>query len=195
MDQKHEVTLLLDELSRGDRAAVGKLMPLLYDEMRAMAGAMFRAERREHTLQPTALVHEAFIRLAGGQGQAGANRAQFLAVASKVMRQLLVDHSRMQRAQKRGGGQPAGPMMALDETPSPDGLREVDVVDLDDALQALAQQYPRAAEVVELRYFGGLSGKEVATWLNVSEATAERDWALARGWLARRLGKGHSEQG
>jgi RNA polymerase sigma-70 factor, ECF subfamily len=189
MPGDHDVTMLLADVARGDRAAVGKLMPLLYDDLRAMAGSLFRDERAAHTLQPTALVHEAFLRLAGGGGQAGANRAQFLAVAAKVMRQLLVDHARAQRAQKRGGGHVRS-LMAMDTTPSPDAVREVDVVDFDDALRALAEQYPRAAEVVELRYFGGLSGKEVASWLGISDATAERDWTLARGWLARRFQPG-----
>jgi RNA polymerase sigma factor (TIGR02999 family) len=189
MPEGHDVTLLLADLARGDRGAVGKLMPLLYDDLRAMAGSLFRDERVAHTLQPTALVHEAFLRLAGGGGQAGANRAQFLAVAAKVMRQLLVDHARAQRAQKRGGGQVRS-LMAMDTTPSPDAMREVDIVDLDDALRALSEQYPRAAEVVELRYFGGLSGEEVASWLGISDATAERDWTLARGWLARRFQPG-----
>jgi RNA polymerase sigma-70 factor, ECF subfamily len=188
MQQPHDVTMLLERLSGGDRAAVGQLMPLLYDELRAMAGAMFRDERREHTLQPTALVHEAFLRLAGGSGQAGANRAQFMAVAAKVMRQLLVDHARAQRAQKRGAGQPAvRNLVTLEQTPSPDGMREADVLDLDEAIAALSEQYPRAADVVELRYFGGLTSAEVAKWMDISDATAERDWQLARGWLSRRL--------
>ncbi len=188
MQQSHEVTILLEQLSAGDRSAVGKLMPLLYDELRAVAGSMFKSERVEHTLQPTALVHEAFLRLAGG-GQAGHSRAQFMAVAAKVMRQLLVDHARAQRALKRGAGQPmARNLVALEQSASPDSLREVDVLDLDEAIAALSQQYPRAADVVELRYFGGLKSAEIAQWLGISDATAERDWLLARGWLARRLG-------
>lgn len=186
MQQSHEVTLLLERLSGGDRSAVSQLMPLLYDELRAIAGSMFKSERAEHTLQPTALVHEAFLRLAGGSGQAGHNRAQFMAVAAKVMRQLLVDHARAQRSLKRGAGQPmARNMVALEQTPSPDSLREADVLDLDEAIAALSKQYPRAADVVELRYFGGMTSAEIAKWLDISDTTAERDWTLARGWLAR----------
>ncbi|HLP83442.1 MAG TPA: ECF-type sigma factor [Phycisphaerales bacterium] len=189
MQQSHEVTMLLEKLSAGDRSAGGQLMPLLYDELRAIAGSLFKSERAEHTLQPTALVHEAFLRLAGGGGQAGRNRAQFMAVAAKVMRQLLVDHARAQRALKRGAGQPmARNLVALEQTPSPDSLREADVLDLDEAIAELSKQYPRAADVVELRFFGGLTSVEIAKWLGISDATAERDWMLARGWLARRLG-------
>lgn len=193
MNQSQDVTLLLDRLASGDRSAIEALIPLVYGELRALAGALFRDERATHTLQPTALVHEAFLRLASGSGTTGKTRAQFMAVAAKVMRQLLIDHARAQRALKRGGAGDAAArsMVAMVEpTPSPDALREADILDLDDAIKSLAREYPRAAEVVELRYFGGLTNPEAAAWLGISDATADRDWTLARGWLARRLGGG-----
>lgn len=188
MSQPHEVTMLLGQLASGDRSAIERLMPLVYEDLRAIAGGMFRGERAGHTLQPTAIVHEAFLRLSGSGGGTGQNRAQFMAVAAKVMRQLLIDHARARNTQKRGGGEPARSLVALEGTPSPDGLHEADVLDLDDAMKALAKEYPRAADVVELRYFGGLTKEETAAWLGISDASADRDWTLARGWLARRLG-------
>jgi len=188
MSQPHEVTLLLNRLAQGDRSAIERLMPIVYGELRALAGAMFRDERDNHTLQPTAIVHEAFLRLSTGAGATGQTRTQFMAVAAKVMRQLLIDHARSQRSLKRGGGENARSLMALEDTPSPDRSQEADVLDLDEAIIALTLEYPRAAEVVELRYFGGLTKEEAASWLGVSAATVDRDWALARGWLARRLG-------
>jgi RNA polymerase sigma factor (TIGR02999 family) len=195
MSQPHDVTMLLGRLAAGDRSAIEPLIPMVYGELRAIAGAMFRDERATHTLQPTALVHEAFLRLASGSGTTGSTRAQFMAVAAKVMRQLLIDHARAQRALKRGGtagdaGQAPRSLVAMpiEQTPSPDQVAEADILDLDEAIQGLAREYPRAAEVVELRYFGGLTNPEAAAWLGISDATADRDWTLARGWLARKLG-------
>jgi RNA polymerase sigma-70 factor (ECF subfamily) len=195
MSQTPDVTMLLGRLAAGDRSAIEPLIPLVYGELRALAGAMFRDERATHTLQPTALVHEAFLRLASGSGTTGKTRAQFMAVAAKVMRQLLIDHARAQRALKRGGpdaGEARAMMatVAIEQTPSPDGMKEADILDLDEAIKSLAREYPRAAEVVELRYFGGLTNPEAAAWLGISDATADRDWTLARGWLARKLGAG-----
>ncbi len=194
MSQPQDVTMLLDRLASGDRSAIESLIPLVYSELRAIAGAMFRDERATHTLQPTALVHEAFLRLSSGSGATGKTRAQFMAVAAKVMRQLLIDHARAQRALKRGGAsgasgpEPRSMVAIVEQTPSPDHVQEADILDLDEAIQGLAREYPRAAEVVELRYFGGLTNPEAAAWLGISDATADRDWTLARGWLARRLG-------
>lgn len=194
MDTRHDVTELLNAFAEGDRGASDRLLPLIYDELRALAGAMFRDERAGHTLQPTAVVHEAFIRLAGSSAPVK-NRAHFLAMAAKVMRQLLVDHARAKRAQKRGGGHAAS-TMDLESTPAPDGGAAADVIDLDAALTELAALYPRAARVVEMRSFGGLKDEECAAMLGIGRATVERDWALARGWLRRRLGEtGGAEAG
>jgi RNA polymerase sigma-70 factor, ECF subfamily len=194
-----EVTRILEELAHGDKAAADRLMPLVYDELRALAGYFFQNERAGHTLQPTALVHEAFVKLAKSGGGAGGatNRAHFMALAAKVMRQLLIDHARGKQRVKRGGagaGASAASnvtdertMMALDQTPAPDRIIEADVLDLDDALRALSTEYPRAAQVVEWRFFGGLTSQEIAALLGVGDATVERDWVLARGWLKRRM--------
>jgi RNA polymerase sigma factor (TIGR02999 family) len=141
-------------------------------------------------LQPTALVHEAFVRMSGSDGLDANDRKHFMAIAAKVMRQVLIDHARAKRADKRGGGKVLAGVEGLDSTVTPGtsgGTRELDVLDLDDALQALAEEYPRAARVVELRFFGGLQVPETAAVLGIAEPTVERDWALARGWLKRRM--------
>lgn len=193
-----EVTRILEELAHGDKAAADRLMPLVYDELRALAGYFFQNERVGHTLQPTALVHEAFVKLAksGADSSVATNRAHFMALAAKVMRQLLIDHARGKNRMKRGGGTDAPAqaqradtrtMMRLEETPAPDRIGEADVLDLDDALRALSTEYPRAAQVVEWRFFGGLTSQEIAALLGVGDATVERDWVLARGWLKRRM--------
>ncbi len=193
-----DVTLLLSALADGDRAAADQLLPLLYAELRALAGAMFKDERAAHTLQPTALVHEAFLRLVGTPADsqtapAASSRAHFLALAAKVMRQVLIDHARARNAAKRNHGQVASnATIALDRTPTPDSAQP-DILDLDAALGELAVLYPRAAHVVEMRAFGGLTDPEIATLLGVSRATVERDWTLARNWLKRRLGNPDAE--
>lgn len=199
MGQRTDVTMLLNELSSGDASAADRLLPMLYAELRALAGSFFKNERRDHTLQPTALVNEAYIKLVGGESGDpvhATSRAHFMALAAKVMRQLLIDHARAKRAQKRGGFGEAGDgqkrervsdTIALAQTPSPDGRTEADVLDLEDAMQEFATLYPRAARVVELKFFGGLTAQEIATVLGVGDATVERDWVLARGWLNRRM--------
>ncbi|MFM9958970.1 MAG: ECF-type sigma factor [Phycisphaerales bacterium] len=192
MSKPTDVTLLLSALAEGDRTAADHLLPLLYSELRALAGAMFADERKAHTLQPTALVHEAFLRLVGGTNASQASpaalsRAHFLALAAKVMRQVLIDHARARNAAKRNHGQVvSNATIALDRTPSPDAAQP-DILDLDGALVELTALYPRAANVVEMRAFGGLTDPEIATLLGVSRATVERDWTLARNWLKRRL--------
>lgn len=186
MNTRHDVTQLLNAIAQGDRAASDRLLPIIYGELRALAGAMFRHERAGHTLQPTAVVHDAFLRLADGATPAK-SKAHFMATAAKIMRQLLIDHARARRTAKRGGASDRADTIALDQTPTPEHLAEADVLDLDEALHALATQYPRAAQVVEMRYFGGLTDTEIAEFLDVGHATVERDWALARGWLRRRL--------
>jgi len=203
MGQRTDVTLLLNELAAGQSAAADRLLPVLYDELRALAGSFFRHERTDHTLQPTALVNEAYLKLVGGADAGGSttpihatSRAHFLALAAKVMRQLLIDHARAKRTQKRGGAGESGTgdarrrssdTIALAQTPSPDAPNEADVLDLEDAMQELAKLYPRAARVVELKFFGGLTSQEIATVLEIGDATVERDWVLARGWLNRRM--------
>jgi RNA polymerase sigma factor (TIGR02999 family) len=184
------LTGLLRAWSAGDRAALDALLPLVYSELRAQARRHLVRERRNHTLQPTALVHETFLRLQGQQRAQWQNRQQFFAVAARTMRRVLVDHARARFAAKRGAGQT---LLALDDVPEPAAQRGVDVLALDQALERLADLDPRQARVVELRYFGGLSAEETAATLEVSLATVNRDWALARAWLFRELGGGTTQ--
>ena len=182
----HEITQLLKAWSEGEVAALEKLMPIVYQELRQMARRYMAQERPGHTLQTTALVHEAYLRLVH-TGQAGLrNRAQFFAVCAQVMRRILVDWARSRQAQKRGGSAAA---LELDEAlvVSEDPGR--DLVVLDDALKALSAQDARKAEVVQLRFFGGLSAEETAEVLKVSPETVLRDWKLAKSWLRRELRK------
>ena len=194
------VALLSRIHSDEDTASTG-LLPLVYDELRRLAGAYMRGERIDHTLQPTALVHEAYLRMIEQPGtQAGApsfgwkNRAHFLGVAAKAMRRVLVDHARGHNAVKRGGGGAysgagrAWDRGTLDEAiAAGDSRVSLELIELDDAVERLAQVDPRAARVVELRYFGGLTIEETAHVLAVSHTTVEDDWALARAWLTREL--------
>ena len=176
------MTDLLAASRRGDPAAFDSLLPLVYDELHAIAGRHMRGERPEHTLQPTALVHEAFLRLAGID-VSYEDRAHFIRAASQAMRRVLVDHARARNAAKRGGNL----RVTLDEALVPQDDRVVDLLVLDDALNRLASAEPRWARVVELRFFGGLEVAEVAAALGISTATAKRDWQFARAWLAKAL--------
>lgn len=178
------VAELLDATRRGDAAAYDRLLPLLYNELRAIAGKHMRGERPDHTLQPTALVHEAFLRLVGGSTVHFEDRTHFLRAASQAMRRVLVDYARARGAAKRSGDL----RVTLDESLAGHDDRIVDVLVLDDALTRLAAAEPRWARVVELRVFGGLEVPEVASALGISPATAKRDWQFAKGWLARELG-------
>lgn len=180
-----DLTRLLAAWSGGDKGALERLLPLVYEELRAQARRQLSRERRNHTLQPTALVHEAFLRLQGQRSAQWENRRQFFAVAAQVMRRVLVDHARAHAAHKRGSGKT---LIALEDAPEPSKQLDVDVLALDEALDRLAALDARQARVVELRYFGGLSGEETASALEVSLATVNRDWALARAWLFRALG-------
>jgi RNA polymerase sigma-70 factor (ECF subfamily) len=183
-----EVTLLLQQ-ARDDREdALGRLMPLVHAELRRIAGAQMRGERRDHTLDPTGLVNEAFLRLADQKGLAWQDRAQFLAVAAHAMRQVLVDHARTRGAQKRGGdrGRVTLQEHLVDETRHGD----VDVLDLNEKLEAFRALHERRARVVELRFFGGLTFEEAAYVLEVSPKTVEADWYFARTWLQRELRAG-----
>ena len=178
----HTVTDLLAASRRGDPSAFDQLLPLVYQELHAIAERHMRGERPGHTLQPTALVHEAFLRLAGADSPYD-DRTHFIRAASQAMRRVLVDHARARNAAKRGGNL----LVTLDEALVPQDDRVVDLLVLDDALNRLAAAEPRWAQVVELRFFGGLEVTEVAAALGISTATAKRDWQFARAWLAKAL--------
>jgi len=180
-----DITGLLSRWAEGDAEAFGALMPVVYDELRQLAAYYLSKERSDHTLQPTALVHEAYLRLAGIRDMELRNRAHFYGAAAQVMRRVLVDHARQRRALKRGG--PSCPVVPFDEAIDTPIEAGVDFLALDEALAALEQIAPDRARVVELRYFGGLSVEETAEYLDVAPATVKRHWAFARAWLFRRL--------
>jgi RNA polymerase sigma-70 factor (ECF subfamily) len=163
-----------------------ELFPTIYVELRRLAGRYLQRERRDHTLQPTALVHEAYIRLLGQRRVAWRNRAQFFGVASQMMRRILVDYARERQAAKR----PGGIRVTLDEAVITAAEPDCELLMLDDALHALARLDERQARIVELKYFGGLSEEEVGAVLSTSRATVTREWQSARAWLYRRLTKG-----
>jgi len=177
------VTVLLQAWAQGDREAFDRLTPVVYNELRRLAGAYMRRERAEHTLSPTALVGEAFLRLVGGEHPAYEHRVQFFAVAARHMRRILVDHARRRTAEKRGGRDRP---VTFDEGLIA-GDRPEELVALDDALEALAAMDERKARAVELHYFGGMSQKEVAEALSVHENTVARDLRLAQAWLHRHM--------
>ena len=183
----HAVTALLQAWGDGDLAARDRLFPLVYGELRRRAAHYMRRERPGHTLQPTALVHEVYLRLAGPKRMAWTSRAQFLAVASQAMRRVLVDHARSKRAGKRWGHRVR---VTLEEGAATSQPREVDLLLLDEALDELASLSPGQARLVELRYFGGLTTEEAADVLGVSHDTVQRRWNLARTWLFRRVTQG-----
>ncbi|HEX4946008.1 MAG TPA: sigma-70 family RNA polymerase sigma factor [Blastocatellia bacterium] len=181
-----EITQLLVKWSSGDKSVVDELLPLVYDELRRLAQSFLRRERADHTLQPTALVHEAYLRLVDQKKVTWQSRAQFFGLAAKLMRNILVDHAREHNAQKRGGGEYALSLSAADRF----GLQpDVNLLMLDDALTALSATSPQLVQLVELRYFSGLTIAETAQVLGVSHATVERDWAFARAWLKKELTK------
>lgn len=181
-----DLTGLLKAWSAGDRAAGDTLIPLVYKELRRQAARQLSRERRDHTLQATALVNEAYLRLARQRRVVWQHRAQFFGVAATVMRRLLVDHARQHGASKRGAGACIVSLEA-DETIGVSGTGQVDVMALNDALDALAQLDPLRARMIELRFFAGLTTEETADALGVSPATVTRGWRLARAWLHRRL--------
>jgi RNA polymerase sigma-70 factor (ECF subfamily) len=178
------VTRLLADVRLGRRDALDRLLPIVHDELRRIASAYMRRERADHTLQPTALVNEAYLRLVDQREIVWQDRAHFVGVAARLMRQILVDHARARAAAKRAGGVDRVP---LDETVLVEAERPVDLLALDEALERLAAMDPALARVVELRYFGGLTTREAAEATGVSTATIEREWATARGWLRREL--------
>jgi RNA polymerase sigma-70 factor, ECF subfamily len=184
MPSQEEVTELLAEWGKGSQAALERLMPLVYAELHRMASRYMGSQHAGHTLQPTALIHEAYIRLASDDGREWANRAHFFSVAAKSMRHVLVDHARSRRATKRGS---ATPLLSLDEAIVVSDERTDEIIALDDALSDLAQLNQRQSEVVELRYFGGLTVEETAQVKNVSPETVQRDWRAAKAWLYSQL--------
>lgn len=181
-----QVTRLLEDWSNGDRQALEQLTPLVYDELKRLAGSYLRRERPDHTLQSTALVHEAFLRLVDQTQVRWQNRAHFFGIAARLIRQILVDHARAHHAVKRDAG---GPKLSLDEAIGTPDRRDVDLVRLDDALAGLANIDEQQSRVVELRFFVGLTIEETAEVLGVSPMTVKREWATARAWLFRELSR------
>jgi RNA polymerase sigma factor (TIGR02999 family) len=186
----HEITQLLLAWSEGDSEALDRLAPLVYDELHRLAKSYMRKERARHTMQTTALIHEAYLRLIDAGQVEWRNRAHFFGVASRAMRQILVAMARERGCQKRGGG---ARQVSLDEAMMIDEGRDEDLVALDEALGALAKIDARKAQVVEMRFFGGLTEEEIAAALGVSTETVRRDWRLARSWLRRKLSVGQTD--
>jgi len=181
MNDHRQITLMLKEWGQGNQQALENLMPLVYDELRRQAARFLRKERPGHTLQTTALIHEAYIKLVGQEHVDWQNRSHFFAIASQAMRRILVDHARTRHREKRGG--------AAENLPLDDAFnigipqKSVDLVALDEALQRLETLDPRQAKIVELRYFSGLTNDETADILGVSNATVRNDWTMAKAWL------------
>ena len=188
-DAKDDVTGLLLEWRHGDREALNRLIPLVYDELHRLAARQLRRERATHTLQTTALVNEAYIRLIDQRRVQWQDRDHFFAVASQLIRRILVSHARSRKALKRGGAQTT---LVLDESIATPRRREVDLEALDDALEALARLDQQRARIVELRFFGGLSIESTANFLQISPATVKRHWNLAKAWLYREISRGRA---
>ena len=184
MSEKESITLLLQGLGRGDKASLDRLTPLLYDELRRIADAQLRHERPDHTFEPAALVHELYARMLGQEQPDYTDRAHFLRVAAQVMRRILIDHARIRDASKRGGGQEKLP---IDEARDALAFRPAIMVALDDSLTALEQIDPRKAQLVEMRYFGGLTAEESAAALGLEVPQVRRELRVAQAWLRREL--------
>jgi RNA polymerase sigma factor (TIGR02999 family) len=190
MQKPEGITKLLVDWSKGDQKALDKLMPLVYSELRRQAGNYLRRERPGHTLQPTALVNEAYLKLIDQKNAKWQNRAQFFGVAAQLMRRILVDHARAHQAEKRGGSDQqrlsitsAGQLGAKQVISEP----AIDLLALHEALNELAEIDPQQSRIVELKFFGGLAIEETAEVLGIGHATVERDWKMARAWLRRKL--------
>jgi RNA polymerase sigma factor (TIGR02999 family) len=179
-----EVTQLLARWGEGDRGALDALTPLVYDELRRLARSYLRRERSDHTLEGTALVHEAYMRLVGQQQIAWRNRNHFFALAAELIRRILVDHARARVAAKRGGH---NVKLSLNDAFEPTDEKDLDLVSLDDALKLLARADEQQSRIVELRYFAGLSIEETADVLGISPATVKRDWTVAKAFLKREM--------
>jgi RNA polymerase sigma factor (TIGR02999 family) len=184
--EESDVTQILREWSQGDAEAPSRLMPLVYEELRRRAADCLRRERKDHTLQPTALVHEAYVKLVGQDRAQWKNRAHFCSVAAQLMRRILVKYAEAHNADKRGGQMRK---IYLDETRELAQERAPDLLALDDALKSLAVSHPRESEIVELKFFGGLNAKEIGEVLDVSTKTVLRDWQFAKAWLNRQLAR------
>lgn len=179
------VTQLLVKWNKGDKAALDEMLPLVYQELRRIAVNHLRRERPDHTLQPTALVHEAYLRLIDQRNVSQQSRAQFFGLAAEMMRRILVNHARHRQAAKRGGS--TAIRVSMQVAVNSLEPQDVNLVALDDALKVLAAIDPRKGRIVELKFFGGLTTKEIAELLEVSDATIENDWSMARAWLYREI--------
>ena len=181
---RHQITELLAEWRDGKQSALDELYPLVYDELHRLARRYMSRERKDHTLQTTALINEAYVRLVDQKNVNWANRSHFFAISAQIMRRILIDHARRHAYAKRGGG---AQQVSLEEVAAlaPEQGREL--MRLDEALKSLAERDPRRSQVVELRYFGGLNNEEIAGVLQVSENTVMRDWNMARAWLYQQL--------
>ena len=186
IQQGKSVTQLLVQWGGGDRAALNELTEIVYDELRRLAGSYLRRRGASQTLQPTALVHEAYLLLADQEHTSWQNRAQFFGLAAKLMHDILIDHARRRLASKRGGDQLR---VSLSEADRRSKQSAMDLIALDDALKDLAEANPQHARVVEMRYFGGLTIEETAEVLGISHATVERQWRYARAWLHRAMSR------
>ncbi|HPF38989.1 MAG TPA: ECF-type sigma factor [Phycisphaerae bacterium] len=182
-----DATRLLARVNDGDSSAANALLPLVYAQLRAIAGGYFRGEPADQTLQPTALVHEAYLKLVRSTESDWQSRMHFCAVAATAMRQILQDRARRRRARKRGGGAQREPL--TDQIQTPANGATLDILTLNDALEKLEELSPRKARIVELRFFGGLTIEQVASVLDVSHTTIENEWRVARAWLSRELGE------
>ncbi|HSE42946.1 MAG TPA: sigma-70 family RNA polymerase sigma factor [Acidobacteriota bacterium] len=179
------ITKLLQDWSRGDRQALDELMPVVYQELRKLANSYLRAERPDHTLQPTALIHEVYLRLIGQNMPEWESRAHFFGVAARLMRQILIDHARGRNAERRGG--PHQSKILLEDTPIFTQDNAAELLAFDEALRKLAELDERKAQIIEMRSFAGMSVEETARALNISEATIKREMRLAKAWLMREL--------
>ena len=180
----HEITQLLAEWSDGNQGALDKLYPLVYNELRRLAHGYLRRERKGHTLQTTALINEAYLRLVDQKHVHWASRSHFFGISAQIMRRILIDHARLHKYAKRGG---EAHRVSLDEIAIVANERSSELLLLDEALNRLAEMDPRRSQVVELRYFGGLNNEEIAGVLKISENTVTRDWKMARAWLYQEL--------
>jgi RNA polymerase sigma-70 factor, ECF subfamily len=177
-----EITKLLIDYGKGNRSALDEMLPLVYGELRRLANYYLTKERRDHTLQPTALVHEAYLRLVNQEHVDWKNRAQFFGLAAEMMRRILLNHARDRVAGKRGGKAERVSLSEVDRTPQ---MRDMELIALDDALNQLEAMDPRKSKIVEMKFFSGLTTEEIAEILQVSIATVKREWSLSRAWLYR----------
>ncbi|HEX6719558.1 MAG TPA: sigma-70 family RNA polymerase sigma factor [Pyrinomonadaceae bacterium] len=182
--RQHEITQLLAEWREGNQSALDELYPLVYNELHRLARRYMSRERKGHTLQTTALINEAYVRLVDQKNVQWANRSHFFAISAQIMRRILIDHARRHAYAKRGGG---ARQVSLEEAATVTPEQSLEIIRLDEALKSLAELDPRRSRVVELRYFGGLNNEEIAGVLKISENTVTRDWNMARAWLYQQL--------